>query len=201
MLVPGIKSRPVYAGLHADAHARWNILCAQGAGALTLEAMLASAPGGFLTKSVCLYTAADAASLQHENRLATIGFDAFWQGPTTATLLVQLDHVLNNAVMGTRLYVAGIEGFIGEVMRLGMQHGIDPRSIQTEHAGSIRRRVQCVHCKGITDDVTTQPARCAHCGLMLLVRDHFSRRIGAFQGVCIDAEAPGQIPPAEVAFP
>jgi hypothetical protein len=35
---------------------------------------------------------------------------------------------------------------------------------------------------------------------MLLVRDHYSRRLGAFMGVCIDAEAPGEIPPAE-AFP
>jgi dimethylamine monooxygenase subunit C len=61
--------------------------------------------------------------------------------------------------------------------------------------------MQCVHCKGITEDVTTNPARCSHCGLMLLVRDHYSRRIGAFQGVCIDAEVPGDVPSMEVAFP
>lgn len=32
---------------------------------------------------------------------------------------------------------------------------------------------------------------------MLLVRDHYSRRIGTFQGVRIDAEAPGAVPPAQ----
>ena len=48
--------------------------------------------------------------------------------------------------------------------------------------------MQCVHCKGITEDVTTQPATCSHCGLLLLVRDHYSRRLAAFQGVCINAE-------------
>jgi hypothetical protein len=37
--------------------------------------------------------------------------------------------------------------------------------------------------------------------LNLLVRDHYSRRLGAFQGVCIDAEVPGELPPAEEIFP
>ena len=33
----------------------------------------------------------------------------------------------------------------------------------------------------------------------LFVRDHFSRRLGAFQGVCIDAETPGDVPePVEI---
>ena len=38
---------------------------------------------------------------------------------------------------------------------------------------------------------------CSHCGLTLLVRDHYSRRLGAFQGVCINAEGPAEIPPVE----
>ena len=42
---------------------------------------------------------------------------------------------------------------------------------------------------------------CSHCGLSLLVRDHYSRRIGAFQGVCIDAEEPGTVPQPEELFP
>jgi hypothetical protein len=28
----------------------------------------------------------------------------------------------------------------------------------------------------------------------LFVRDHYSRRLAAYQGVCIDAEDPGNIP-------
>jgi hypothetical protein len=57
-----------------------------------------------------------------------------------------------------------------------------------------------VHCKGFTENVTTNPVACAHCGLTLLVRDHYSRRIGAFQGVCVDAEAPGEVPEMKVDF-
>jgi predicted RNA-binding Zn-ribbon protein involved in translation (DUF1610 family) len=79
--------------------------------------------------------------------------------------------------------------------------GIDFNSIRTEHRGSTARRVQCVHCKGITDNVTTSPFKCSHCGLSLLVRDHYSRRYGAFQGVNIDAEEPGSAPKPEVLFP
>ncbi len=54
---------------------------------------------------------------------------------------------------------------------------------------------------GPAENVTTQPATCAHCGLLLLVRDHYSRRIAAFQGVCINDEDRSEIPPIEEAFP
>ena len=37
---------------------------------------------------------------------------------------------------------------------------------------------------------------CPGCGRSLFVRDHFSRRLGAFQGVCVDAETPGDVPEA-----
>ena len=103
--------------------------------------------------------------------------------------------------MGTCLHLAGTEGLIGQAMRAALEAGMDHGSIATEHRGSLARRVQCVHCKGITEDVTIQPVTCAHCGLVLLVRDHYSRRIAAFQGVCIDAEEPGDVLPVEVAFP
>ena len=103
--------------------------------------------------------------------------------------------------MGTRLYLAGTEGFIGQTMKVALDQGIDFNSIRTEHRGSTARRVQCVHCKGITDDVKTSPYKCSHCGLNLLVRDHYSRRLAAFQGVCIDAEEPGTAPPPVEMFP
>ncbi|MET1046419.1 MAG: dimethylamine monooxygenase subunit DmmA family protein, partial [Hyphomicrobium sp.] len=79
-------------------------------------------------------------------------------------------------------------------------YSIDHLSIRTEHRGSLMRRVQCVHCKGFTENVTTNPVTCAHCGLTLLVRDHYSRRLAAFQGVCIDAEVPGEVPATEAIY-
>lgn len=50
------------------------------------------------------------------------------------------------------------------------------------------RRVQCVRCKGITEDVIESPIASSNCGLNLLVRDHYSRRLAAYQSVGIDAE-------------
>ena len=117
--------------------------------------------------------------------------------PSAQTLLFRLNAMLDVATMGTRLYAAGREGFIGSVVAAAAARGVDHQSIRTEHRGSLARRVQCVHCKGMTEDVTATPFVCSHCGLTLFVRDHFSRRLGAFQGVCVDAEEPGVIPPAE----
>jgi hypothetical protein len=97
-------------------------------------------------------------------------------------------------------YLAGTEGLIGEAMQVALDAGIDHTAICAEHRGSLVRRMQCVHCKGISENVTTQPSQCAHCGLWLLVRDHYSRRLGAFQGVCIHAEEPANIPPAVETF-
>jgi hypothetical protein len=48
--------------------------------------------------------------------------------------------------------------------------------------------------------VTTQPVPCTHCGLLLLVRDHYSRRLAAFQGVCINAEDQSEQVPIEEMF-
>ena len=84
---------------------------------------------------------------------------------------------------------------------MALDAGFDHTSMQTEHRGSQARRMQSVQCKGITENVTTQPATCSHCGLLLLVRDHYSRRLAAFQGVCINAEDRSESPPIEEAFP
>ena len=96
--------------------------------------------------------------------------------------------------MGTQVYLAGTESLIGQARREAAEAGLPQDAIQTEHRGPTRRRVQCVHCKGVTDGVRTDPFRCAHCGLWLLVRDHYSHRLAAFQGVNVDAEDPGRVP-------
>jgi predicted RNA-binding Zn-ribbon protein involved in translation (DUF1610 family) len=114
--------------------------------------------------------------------------------PSYATSVRRIRRVLGDAHMGLQIYLAGTEGLMGQVQAEAMQAGVPDGAIQTEHRGSVARRVQCVHCKGITEDVMTDPFVCAHCGLNLFVRDHYSRRLAAFQGVCIDAEDPGNVP-------
>jgi dimethylamine monooxygenase subunit C len=200
MLVQGIKSRPVYTGLFIDKNAKRHLFAIEGEGALAVREQV-EVSDGFLARSEVLYTAGSSRRADHAAKLAALNPDIFWQAPTIPVLLNRLGINLVNAHMGTRLYITGTEGFIGQAMKVALEHGIDFGSIRTEHRGSLARRVQCVHCKGITEDVTTSPFACSHCGLHLLVRDHYSRRLAAFQGVCIDAEEPGSAPPPEELFP
>ena len=119
----------------------------------------------------------------------------YYEGPSYSAAVSRIKRVLSDASMDLQIYLAGTEGLIGQALNEAMQAGYDYTAIQTEHRGSVARRMQCVHCKGITEDVTTDPFQCSHCGLNLFVRDHYSRRLAAFQGVCIDAEKPGSVPP------
>jgi dimethylamine monooxygenase subunit C len=191
MLVQGIKSRPVYTGLDIDLNARRHLFALEGEGVQALLDQVKAGGSEFLKTADILCV----------GKLPNVKADNMWSAPTIPVLLNRLNADLNNAKMGTRLYLAGTEGFIGQTMKVALDHGIDFNSIRTEHRGSLARRVQCVHCKGITDNVKTSPFTCSHCGLHLLVRDHYSRRLAAFQGVCIDAEEPGTAPPPVEMFP
>ena len=191
MLVQGIKSRPVYTGLDIDAHARRHLFALEGEGVEALLDQVKAVGDEFLKSSDILCV----------GKLPDVAAEDMWSAPTIPVLLNRLRVNLVNAKMGTRLYLSGTEGFIGQTMKVALDQGIDFNSIRTEHRGSTARRVQCVHCKGITENVKTSPFQCSHCGLSLLVRDHYSRRLAAFQGVCIDAEEPGTAPPPVEMFP
>jgi hypothetical protein len=205
MLVSGIKSRPVYGTLAIRPSATLHLFVAdaEGAQAILDAAKIATndpAAAPFLDKTHIIYIPGGAAPKNYGEALKSLGPDMFYEGPTIAAALPRLAQTLATAHMGTQIYLAGTEGLIGQAMKMAIDAGVDHLSMQTEHRGSEERRVQCVHCKGITENVRTQPVKCAHCGLTLLVRDHYSRRIAAFQGVCIDAEEPGVVPATEEAF-
>ncbi len=191
MLVQGIKSRPVYTGLDIDVNARRHLFALEGEGVEALYDQVKAVGSEFLKTSDILCV----------GKLPDVKAEDMWSAPTIPVLLNRLRVNLINAKMGLRLYLSGTEGFVGQAMKVALDQGIDFNSIRTEHRGSTARRVQCVHCKGITDDVKTSPYKCSHCGLNLLVRDHYSRRLAAFQGVCIDAEEPGTAPAPVEMFP
>jgi dimethylamine monooxygenase subunit C len=199
MLLPSILSRPVYPGLRLDKFAKLNLILAEGEGAAAVVALVADTDGApaFLARSIILYCAETPTDQGLLAALEALGAKALWTAPSLSTTLVRLRGVLQTATMGTRLYAAGAEPFIGSVVAEAAAFGVDPRSIICEHRGSARRRVQCVHCKGMIENVTHSPVACSHCGRNLFVRDHYSKRLGAFQGVCVDAEVPGDVPAAE----
>ncbi|MER9434646.1 dimethylamine monooxygenase subunit DmmA family protein [Mesorhizobium sp. M0618] len=197
MAAKSIISRPVY-GTLSPQPGKHHLFIADAEGALAIAEMAGRAPPGFFDDAEIVFIPGPDG--KHAVALEALKPAQFHQAPSFASLLPRLRQTLANAHMGLRLYLAGTEGLIGQAMQLALEAGIDHTSIQTEHRGSLARRMQCVHCKGITENVTTQPATCAHCGLLLLVRDHYSRRIAAFQGVCINAEDRSEIPPMEEIF-
>jgi hypothetical protein len=194
-----IKSRPVYGTLTPQAGTS-HLLIADAEGAAAILDLATKAPAGFFAAAEIMYVPG-AKGHHYVEALKALSPQRFYEGPSFAAALPRLRQILENAHMGLRLYAAGTEGLIGQVEQAAAEVGVDHSAIQNEHRGSLSRRVQCVHCKGITENVTTQPATCSHCGLLLLVRDHYSRRLAAFQGVCINAEDRSEIPPIEEAFP
>lgn len=197
---PSIKSRPVYAPLEPRL-GKQHVIVADDAGADAVVDMLANANNRseILSATHVMYcpgpTGTDLSA-----KLQGLGAAQFFRAPTIPALLPRLVRVLADAHMGTQFYLAGTESLIGQAEREIMATGFPFASIQKEHRGSTLRRVQCVHCKGVTENVATDPFKCSHCGLNLYVRDHYSRRMAAFQGVNIDAEDPGQVPESVVRF-
>jgi hypothetical protein len=195
---PTIKSRPVYGTLSPQKGTE-HLLIADAEGAQAILDLAKSAPEGFFSAAEIVYIPRTAGE-KYTAALKALKPARFYDGPSIPAALPRLRQTFATAHMGLRVYLAGTEGLIGQAMLAATEAGIDHSSIQTEHRGSLARRVQCVHCKGVTEDVTTQPVTCAHCGLTLFVRDHYSRRLAAFQGVCINAEDRSEQVPVEEAF-
>lgn len=195
MVVSAIKSRPQYPGLTADPHAKHHVFVADASGADAVLELFRKEPDAIKGEIVIVFanTAPGTTSADDLGKIAT----AIHVLPSIPTAVRRLEGVLGVSRMGTRVYAAGSETLIGLTIQLVQAAGMDWKAVITEHRGTLARRVQCVHCKGFTEGVTTNIFKCAHCGLNLFVRDHYSRRLAAFQGVCVDAEVPGVLPDVE----
>ncbi|WP_424988842.1 dimethylamine monooxygenase subunit DmmA [Microbulbifer sp. S227A] len=186
-----IRSRPVYGTLEPrPGKGHLMIADAEGAEAL-LE--LAAQDAELFHSAHIIYVPKDTGET-YVARLRAQRPAILHVAPSYDATVPRIRRVLSDAHMGIQVYLAGTEGLMGQAQNEAMSAGIPHTAIQTEHRGSVARRMQCVHCKGITEDVMTDPFVCSHCGLNLFVRDHYSRRLAAFQGVCVDAEDPGNVP-------
>ena len=189
-----IQSRPVYGKLEL----RYDKDClmiadAEGAEAILDIVQMAENAKKVLQRTQIIYFPKDTAET-YVKKLEALSAHQLFIETNREALLARLRQELATAQMGLQIYLAGTEGLIGQAQSEVLATGIPHTAIQTEHRGSVARRMQCVHCKGITEDVITSPFVCSHCGLNLLVRDHYSRRLAAFQGVRVDAEDHGNVP-------
>src|SRR5262245_60271470 len=103
MSMPGINSRPVYTTLQPDPGGRHHVLVGQGSGGAALLRLLAQMP-----------PATDARVLYAGETLP--GVEGMRLFPTEGELLAELDRILSGCVMGTRIYVAGSESFLGSAV-------------------------------------------------------------------------------------
>jgi hypothetical protein len=188
-----IKSRPLYGTLEPRA-GKSHLMVADAEGARAILVMTKTDPK--ILKSTHIIYIPKEAGDKYIAQLEALGAAQLYVGPSYEAAKSRLRRTLADAHMGLQVYLTGTEGLMGQVMYEATSAGIPYTAIQTEHRGSVARRMQCVHCKGITEDVLEDPFVCSHCGLNLFVRDHYSRRLAAFQAVCIDAEDPGNVPPS-----
>ena len=217
MLITGIKSKPVYEPLRADVGGRYHLMLASGPGGEALLRVLGelrdAAPQALQNTRALLVP--DAAAADHANndprtsidsrstidaRIKELGVTDVRVFDDTPALLTAFRTVLDESLMGTRLYVAGPESFIGLAMKLALEFDMNKDEIRAEELGTSARRVYCVHCRTTSEDVKTNIVNCAGCRRWLLVRDHYSRRHAAYMGVMADAEAPGELPPIKEVY-
>lgn len=199
MLISGIKSKPVYEPLRADVGGRYHLMLASGPGGEALLRVLdeirGAAPQALRNTRALLAPDGDtdAASVTAA-RIEAIGVPDVRLFEDAAALMTTFRTVLDDSLMGTRLYVAGPESFIGLAMKLALEFDLNNDEIRAEESGTAARRVYCVHCRATAERVKTNIVRCTGCQRWLLVRDHYSRRLAAYMGFMIDAEVPGDLP-------
>jgi dimethylamine monooxygenase subunit C len=187
----GIKSRPVYDRLRID-HSGLRHLFVADKPSFPVEAL------AFEVQDLEVWTVAPPAS----EGVSPISADERRRSfRSVQGLLQRLTHRLKDERMGFRLYAAGKESFLWDVYGTAQQAGLGKQEVFLAHHGSMKRRVMCVHCRTFNEGVTSTIAQCEGCGAQLFVRDHFSRRLSAYMGVKVDAELPGDVPPAEQAYP
>jgi len=198
MLTTGIRSRPTYSLLAPDLAGRHHLLAGQGSGGEALLRLLEALPDAAGTHVI--YATESLSGRNFSEELQSRGGTHVCIVPAQADAVAAVDRALSSCAMGTRLYVAGSESFIGSIVQVASRYNLNADEVQREHCGSSARRVYCVHCKTSNDNVKTNIAKCAGCGRHLLVRDHYSRRLAAYMGVMADAESPGDLPPIVEVF-
>lgn len=196
MLITGIKSRPVYDQLHPLPGGIRHIVAGQGSGGQAMLRLL-QALNEQDADVTLLYSRESFSGHDHLAELQRHPSQQLRVHTSNQALIEDLHEWLSAARMGTRLYLAGSESFLGSAMQVATRFDLNRDEVLREHSGTLVRRVWCVHCDTYTENVTQRLYDCPGCGVTLVVRDHYSRRLAAFQAVKADAEVPGELPPAE----
>lgn len=196
MLTPRMKSQPCYPPLEWDRSGRQHILFAADEDAALARRLFEWPPLGTLVV-LSVQENPDAPSCWRSN-LPPGAQQRVARRRDAA--LQQLHDLLEQADMGARLYAVGDEDAIWQAGRLAERHGMGAEAVRLQRIATQARPVYCVHCRQTTHHVLTNVVDCVGCGRALFVRDHFSRRLGAYMGFQVDAEVPGERPAVEEVY-
>lgn len=112
------------------------------------------------------------------------------------TLQQALAAHLHHSHVGTHLHVQGDEAFLWALRTVAADAGLLSEEITLHLETATARSVFCVHCAHVQSATEADRHTCCQCAVVLEVRAHFSRRLGAYIGVCADADQPcGEVRP------
>lgn len=190
MLITGIKSRPVYETLTPFERGTVHLIAGQGGGGAAMLRLLGALREQYVPdeRIEILYSTQSFSGNNHVAVLREACGARLRVFDSNAALAEGLRAVLREAHMGLRLYLSGSESYIGNAMQAANDFNLNSDEVQREHNGTFVRRVLCIHCGQVNEDVTRRIFTCAGCELDLIVRDHYSTRMAAFMGVKFDAE-------------
>lgn len=194
-----IRSKPMYDSLVWKQQATGHVVVAQGEGGIAVLKLF---------QQMCprepiklLFADDDSATRKYAEIIQSLVPEGLQVCDSEESILAALREQLADCLMGTQFYVAGNEAFIWAVLKELKVYGVQDINVEKELSGTLARSVYCVHCKTTDKNVHHSIHQCSGCGRHLFVRDHFSRRLGAYMGVMVDAEEPGNIPAAEEIYP
>ncbi|ANF83402.1 hypothetical protein A3K93_14320 (plasmid) [Acinetobacter sp. NCu2D-2] len=101
-----------------------------------------------------------------------------------------LQQYLSQAKAGIHIVVAGSEAFLWQIQQTMASQGCLRDEYSLIVAGEAQRLVYCVHCGHQQLSAVSDFCHCESCGVHLLIRTHFSQRLGAYMGVCANAQQP-----------
>ncbi|MFK3795691.1 MULTISPECIES: dimethylamine monooxygenase subunit DmmA family protein [unclassified Pseudomonas] len=102
----------------------------------------------------------------------------------------RLGRCLATCTVGTRLYLVGDEAFIWRIHALARSAGLQDDEIDMTLSVPGVRTVYCVHCGQRQPGTQQDSLQCSGCRVLLEIREHFSRRLGAYLGVCGNPDQP-----------
>lgn len=104
-----------------------------------------------------------------------------------AQLLNSITDELKQLKAGIHTVICGDESFLWMVQQCVVQSGCLKEEISLVLDGSVQPKIKniyCVHCGHLQKTVADDYCTCEHCHVELMIRSHFSERLGAYMGVC-----------------